>query len=154
MDLNYRKATTEDIDFLTKTRIEVLRAANGLPDDTDMTEVEHQSYAYYRKALHDRTHTAYLVFDGDRFAGTGGISYYQVMPTFHNPSGNKAYIMNMYTRPEYRRQGIARRMLDILINDAKERGIRFITLEATRMGRPLYESAGFVSMKDEMSLPE
>ncbi len=154
MDLNYRKATTEDIDFLTKTRIEVLRAANGLPDDTDMTEVEHQSYAYYRKALHDSTHTAYLVFDGDRFAGTGGISYYQVMPTFHNPSGNKAYIMNMYTRPEYRRQGIARRMLDILINDAKERGIRFITLEATRMGRPLYESAGFVSMKDEMSLPE
>ena len=154
MDLNYRKATIEDIDLLTKTRIEVLRAANGLPDDTDMTEVEHQSYAYYRKALHDGTHTAYLVFDGDRFAGAGGISYYQVMPTFHNPSGNKAYIMNMYTRPEYRRQGIARRVLDILIDDAKARGIRFITLEATRMGRPLYKNAGFVPMEDEMILPE
>ena len=154
MDLNYRKATIEDIDLLTKTRIEVLRAANGLSDDTDMTEVEHQSYEYYRKALHDNTHTAYLVFDGDRFAGAGGISYYQVMPTFHNPGGNKAYIMNMYTRPEYRRQGIARRMLDILISDAKSRGIRFITLEATQMGKPLYEKAGFVPLKDEMILPE
>ena len=154
MDLNYRKATIEDIDLLTKTRIEVLRAANGLSDDTDMTEVEHQSYEYYRKALHDNTHTAYLVFDGDRFAGAGGISYYQVMPTFHNPGGNKAYIMNMYTRPEYRRQGIARRMLDILINDAKSRGISFITLEATQMGKPLYEKAGFVPLKDEMILPE
>lgn len=154
MDLNYRKATIEDIDLLTKTRIEVLRAANGLSDDTDMTEVEHQSYEYYRKALHDNTHTAYLVFDGDRFAGAGGISYYQVMPTFHNPGGNKAYIMNMYTRPEYRRQGIARRMLDILISDAKSRGIRFITLEATQMGKPLYEKAGFVPLKNEMILPE
>lgn len=154
MDLNYRKATIEDIDLLTKTRIEVLRAANGLSDDTDMTEVEHQSYEYYRKALHDNTHTAYLVFDGDRFAGAGGISYYQVMPTFHNPGGNKAYIMNMYTRPEYRRQGIARRMLDILINDAKSRSISFITLEATQMGKPLYEKAGFVPLKDEMILPE
>lgn len=154
MDLNYRKATIEDIDLLTKTRIEVLRAANGLSDDTDMTEVEHQSYEYYRKALHDNTHTAYLVFDGDRFAGAGGISYYQVMPTFHNPDGNKAYIMNMYTRPEYRRQGIARRMLDILISDAKSRGIRFITLEATQMGKPLYEKAGFVPLKNEMILPE
>ena len=154
MDLNYRKATIEDIDLLTKTRIEVLRAANGLSDDTDMTEVEHQSYEYYRKALHDNTHTAYLVFDGDRFAGAGGISYYQVMPTFHNPGGNKAYIMNMYTRPEYRRQGIARRMLDILINDAKSRGISFITLEATQMGKPLYEKAGFVPLKNEMILPE
>jgi len=154
MNLNYRKATIGDVDLLTKIRIEVLRAANGLSDDADMTEVEHQSYEYYQKALRDGTHTAYLAFDGDRFAGAGGISYYQVMPTFHNPSGNKAYIMNMYTRPEYRRQGIARRMLDILINDAKARGISFITLEATMMGRPLYESAGFVPMKDEMILPE
>ena len=154
MDLNYRKATVEDISLLTKTRIEVLRAANGLSDDTDMTEVERQSYAYYRKALRDGTHTAFLAFDGDRFAGAGGISYYQVMPTYHNPSGNKAYIMNMYTRPEYRRQGIARRILDILISDAKARGISFITLEATSMGRPLYEAAGFVSMTNEMILPE
>ena len=154
MNLNYRKATLKDIDLLTKSRIEVLRAANGFSDDADMTEVKHQSYEYYRKALHDSTHTAYLVFNSDRFAGAGGISYYQVMPTFRNPSGNKAYIMNMYTRPEYRRQGIARRMLDILIKDAKARGISFITLEATPMGRPLYEKAGFVPLNDEMILPE
>ena len=154
MNLNYRKATLKDIDLLTKSRIEVLRAANGLSDDADMTEVKHQSYEYYRKALHDSTHTAYLVFNSDRFAGAGGISYYQVMPTFRNPSGNKAYVMNIYTRPEYRRQGIARRMLDILIKDAKARGISFITLEATPMGRPLYEKAGFVPLNDEMILPE
>ena len=154
MNLNYKKATLKDIDLLTKSRIEVLRAANGLSDDADMTEVKHQSYEYYRKALHDSTHTAYLVFNSDRFAGAGGISYYQVMPTFRNPSGNKAYIMNIYTRPEYRRQGIARRMLDILIKDAKARGISFITLEATPMGRPLYEKAGFVPLNDEMILPE
>jgi hypothetical protein len=78
VNLNYRKATLKDIDLLTKSRIEVLRAANGLSDDADMTEVKHQSYEYYRKALHDSTHTAYLVFNGDRFAGAGGISYYCV----------------------------------------------------------------------------
>ena len=154
MGLNYRKATVEDIDLLTKTRIEILRAANGLSDDTDMSEVERRSREYYRKAIPDGTHTAYLVFDGDRFAGAGGISYYQVLPTFHNPSGNKAYIMNMYTRPEYRRQGIARHVLEILISDAKARDVGFISLEATQMGRPLYENAGFVPMEDEMILPE
>jgi len=154
MDLNYRKAAAEDIGFLTTTRIEVLRAANGLPGDTDTAEVERRSYEYYRRALCDGTHTAYLAFDGDRFAGTGAVSYYQVMPTIHNPSGKKAYIMNMYTRPEYRRQGIARKMLELLISDAKARGVSFITLEATPMGRPLYENAGFVPMKDEMILPE
>ena len=72
-----------------------------------MSEVEKESADYYLKALQDGSHTAYLVFDGKNFIGAGGISYYRVMPTFHNVTGKKAYIMNMYTHPEYRRKGIA-----------------------------------------------
>ncbi len=53
MALVYKRATPEDINTLTKTRIEVLRAANN----------------YYQKALCDGSHIAYLVFDGKCFAG-------------------------------------------------------------------------------------
>ena len=154
MEFVYKKGTVDDIDLLTETRIEVLRAANRLSDDEDMSEVREQSYRYYQKALCDGTHIAYLVFAGYRFAGTGGVSFYQVMPTYHNPGGKKAYIMNMYTRPEYRRMGIAYKTLDMLISDTKCRGITSISLEATAMGRPLYEKYGFVKMNDEMELPE
>lgn len=154
MNLTYKKATIQDIDLLTKSRIEVLRAANQLPDDVDMSEVEIQSYDYYKKALTDGTHTAYLVFDGDRFVGAGGISYFRVMPTYHNTSGRKAYIMNMYTNPDYRRKGIACKTLKLLVADAKEKGITAISLEATDMGRALYEKYGFVKMNHEMELPE
>ena len=151
-NLEYRKASTADIDLLTKTRIEVLLTANGLPGDTDMAEVEKQSHAYYERAIADKTHTAYLVFDRDQFVGAGGISYYQVMPTYHNPTGRKGYIMNMYTRPEYRRMGIAYHTLDLLIQDAGEKGVTFISLEATAEGRPLYEKYGFSAMTGEMEL--
>ena len=64
----------------------------------------------------------------------------------------KAYIMNMYTAPEYRRQVIAINTLDLLVKDAKEQGVLQIALEATDMGRPLYERYGFVKMEDEMEL--
>lgn len=154
MELIYKKAYIEDIDFLTETRIEVLRAANHLSGDIDMSEVKEQSYHYYKKALSDGSHIAYLVFDESRFAGAGGVSFFQVMPTYHNPSGKKAYIMNMYTVPEYRRMGIAYRTLDLLVRAARDRGITAISLEATEMGRPLYEKYGFIKMKDEMELPE
>ena len=154
MKLRYKKATIEDINLLTKSRIEVLKAANKLTDDMDMAEVEAQSYDYYKKALSDGIYTAYLIFDSDRFIGAGGISYYRVMPTYHNPSGNRAYIMNMYTHPDYRRLGIATKTLKLLLVDAKEKGIKAISLEATDMGRPLYEKFGFVKMNDEMELPE
>lgn len=153
MELLYKRATMEDLALLTETRIEVLRAANRLSDETDMSEIKEQSFHYYKEALRLGTHIAYLVFDQDLFVGAGGVSFYQVMPTCHNPSGNKAYIMNMYTHPRYRRKGIAFKTLDLLVNAARDRGITHIFLEATDMGRPLYEKYGFVAMKDEMELP-
>ena len=150
--MDYRRATIDDLNELVRTRIEVLRAANKLDESVDMSEVERQSRDYYTKALADGSHTAYIVYDGDTFVGAGGVSYFRVMPTYHNLSGEKAYIMNMYTAPEYRRKGIAIKTLDLLVQDAKERGVKAISLEATDMGRPLYEKYGFVKMNDEMEL--
>ena len=147
-----KRATMEDIDELVRTRIIVLRAANKLSDDEDMSVVDEESYAYYRRALESGEHIAYLVYDNGKFMGAGGLSFYQVMPTYHNPTGKKAYIMNMYTASEYRRQGIAFHTLDLLVNDAREQGVSQIALEATDMGRPLYEKYGFVKMEDEMEL--
>ena len=150
--MDYRRATIDDLNELVRTRIEVLRAANKLDESVDMSEVERQSRDYYTKALADGSHTAYLVYDGNKFVGAGGVTYFRVMPTYHNPSGEKAYIMNMYTAPEYRRKGIAFKTLDLLVQDAKERNVKAISLEATDMGRPLYEKYGFVKMNDEMEL--
>ena len=148
----YKRTMPEDIEELVKTRIIVLRAANKLSDDVDMSLVEQETCAYYKRALETGEHIAYLVYDNGTFIGAGGVSFYQVMPTYHNPSGKKAYIMNMYTSPEYRRKGNAFHTLDLLVKDAQKQGVSQITLEATDMGRLLYEKYGFVRMEDEMLL--
>lgn len=154
MGFVYKRAGMEDIELLVKTRIEVLRAANRLGDDAEMSLVEQQSREYYEEALQAETHTAYLVFDGEKIIGAGGVSFFRVMPTYHNPTGCKAYIMNMYTNPNYRRKGIAYHTLELLIEEVKKKGVSHISLEATNMGRPLYERYGFVKMNDEMELPK
>ena len=52
------------------------------------------------------------------------------------------------------KNGIAYHTLELLIEEVKNKSVKHISLEATYMGRPLYERYGFVSMNDEMELPE
>ena len=47
------------------------------------------------------------------------------------------------TRPEHRRKGVARQMMDHLIGQARARGLRHATLQASAMGEPLYSQLGF-----------
>lgn len=150
--LLYRRAGSHDRELLTRLRLEVLRAANGLEEDVDLSRTELESRRYYETCFPEDSHAAWLVFDGEEVVGTGAVSFYQVMPTYHNPSGKKAYIMNMYTRPDYRRRGIARRVLELLTAEAEMRQIDAVMLEATAAGRPLYEAFGFTAMRDEMEL--
>ena len=150
--LLYRRAGSHDRELLTRLRLEVLRAANGLEEDGDLSRTELESRRYYETCFPEDSHAAWLVFDGEEVVGTGAVSFYQVMPTYHNPSGKKAYIMNMYTRPDYRRRGIAYRVLELLTAEAEMRQIDAVTLEATAAGRPLYEAFGFTAMRDEMEL--
>lgn len=65
----YKKATIADIDELVRTRIIVLRAANKLSNDVDMSLVEKESYEYYKSALEIGEHMAYLVYDNETFIG-------------------------------------------------------------------------------------
>lgn len=51
--------------------------------------------------------------------------------------------MNVYTNKNYQRQGIAKQMVNLLIDDAREKNITEISLDATDDGRPLYEKLGF-----------
>jgi GNAT superfamily N-acetyltransferase len=58
-----------------------------------------------------------------------------------------AWIGMVLTRPEYRRQGLARRLMEDAIVAAERRGIHTLKLDATDEGRPLYEDLGFVVEK-------
>lgn len=76
----------------------------------------------------------------------------RIMPTFDHPTGNRAHLMNVYTNIQYRRQGIARHMVDMLIEEAKEKGVTEISLDATVSGRALYRKCGFMDSEECMVL--
>lgn len=152
MNLTYRKATPADLDLLVETRLMVIGVVWQAVDTALMRELEQSTRAFYRQSLTDGSHTTCLAFHGDELAAIGGICYFRLMPTPEIPAGHKAYIMNMHTRPNYQRRGVASRLLGLLIQDAKERGVACIALEASAAGKPLYAKFGFKPANDEMIL--
>ncbi len=152
MEFVYRKAGRDDLNLLVKTRMDMLRAVNTAASEEIFARVEKGCREYYLESFERDIHVACLVFSGEEFAGCGGISFYQVMPTCSNPTGRKAYIMNIYTVEKYRGQGIASRVVDLLVQEAINRNIHDISLKATDMGRPIYERYGFVADYEAMML--
>lgn len=74
------------------------------------------------------------------------------MPSPDNPSGKCAYLMNIYTRPQFRNNGIAKATVNWLIDKAINKGITKIYLETSEAGRKMYQNTGFKPMKDYMQL--
>ena len=84
--------------------------------------------------------------DGRAVAGAG-LVWFAHPPGPANPGGIEAYILNVYTRPEARRMGLARALMDRLVQQARAAGVRRIWLRASADGRPLYEAMGFKAGK-------
>lgn len=147
--IDYKIATPEDIDLLMSSRLEMLKVVNSLPADYEYDEVlVKESRDYFLNG----DQATVLALDGSEVIGCASMSFMRIMPTFSHPTGNRAHLMNVYTRNEYRRQGIARKMVEMLIDETWKRGATEISLDATTMGRPLYESLGFTSSTECMVL--
>ena len=64
-------------------------------------------------------------------------------PSPRFPHGRTGVLFNVYTRPEYRRRGLATRVMRALIAEARDLELDVVELHATDDGYPLYVSLGF-----------
>jgi len=139
-DIKYINTTRDDIERLIQVRLEMLREVNGLSDEYVYDE---NFVAENRKYFEKGDQSTVLALDDEKVVGCASLSYIWIMPTFDHPTGTRAHLMNVYTTSGYRRRGISKRMIEMLIDEAKEKGVTEISLDATEMGRPLYEALGF-----------
>ena len=147
--VEYRIAEKEDIEQMMFIRLEMLKVVNNLPTDYIYSDtIVSESRDYFLNG----NQTTVLAIDNEIVVGCASISYMWIMPTFSHPTGKRAHLMNVYTKSTYRRQGIARRMCEMLIKDAWEKGVTEISLDATTSGRPLYKSLGFTDSDECMVL--
>ena len=111
-----RRAEAGDALLLTELRKTVLIAANRLPEDADLSAIEEPCRLYFADT---RRQTTYLAFCAEEIAGVGSVDYHIEMPTVSNPTGECAFLMNIYTAPASRRRVASRVKSESLLTSTK-----------------------------------
>lgn len=152
MDIVIKQTLIEDIEKLMEWRMEVLRHVFTISENENLQNLYSANLEYYKNSIPRGGHISVFADINGTTVGCGGLCLYREMPSPDNPSGQCAYLMNIYTREAYRGHGVGNTVVCWLVNYAKEQGITKIYLETSECGRTLYESIGFHDMKNYMKL--
>ena len=147
-----RLAVLDDIPVLIELRKQQL-IDEGLPPNANIDmNIDKKLADYFISAIADGSFISWIMENNGEIIATSGVCFYSLPPNFSNPTGKTAYITNMYTRPEYRRTGIASELLDMVIGEAKDKGYKVIRLHASEYGKSIYKKAGFNESDGYMAL--
>lgn len=139
MNITYRKLTEKDLGTFIRMRIAQLRE-EGATEEMDLVPA---LMDYYHRHMADGTFVSWLALDGEKIVGTSGMSFVEKPPYFGCPSGRIGLLSSMYTDPEYRRNGIAKELLNRVVEEARLYGCGSVQITASDMGVLLYSDFGF-----------
>ena len=147
--ITYRRAALPDAEKLAEIRSIFLQEVNNISEEERII-IEQVNLDYFKKTLCDNSFISWIALDNENIIATSGLSFSIVPPSYHVLDGKVAYIMNIFTFPSYRNRGIGTELFKRIVEEAKQLGYQKITLNATDMGRPLYEKYGFKNAHGEM----
>jgi GNAT superfamily N-acetyltransferase len=94
-------------------------------------------------ALTDGSYRGWLVEVGGRVVAGGGVATVGYQPSPLETLPRRAFVLNMYTEPAFRRQGLARQVLETIVTWCRQQGFAAVSLHASDAGRALYSALGF-----------
>ncbi len=150
MEYEILLAEEENIEELIDLRIQFLKELKNVTEPDQEKFLEKNLREYLTPRIKDGTFIAYIIKGESKIISTCGMIFISKPPKGDNLTGKEAYIMNIYTVPEWRGRGYATIIMMKLIDSVKKLGIKKITLNSTEMGEELYKKIGFTFITGEM----
>lgn len=151
LNCHIRRATVADAAVIAHQRARMFYDL-GRISEQEAAAIEAETRQQMGELLESAEYLAWLAECDGKIVAGGGVMMRGLLPRPGAVQGaEEAYILNVYTEPEYRRRGVARKLMETIIAWARERGCERVTLHPSEDGRALYESLGF-DPTDEMRL--
>jgi len=138
-----REARTTDIAEIVRHRRRMYEDI-GERDARALDAMQASIWTFLEQAIPAGIFRGWLAqISAGRVIAGGGMMIVPWLSRPADPKPRRAWILNVYTDPEYRRRGIARRLMQTMIEWCRQTGFQSVSLHSSEEGRLLYESLGF-----------
>jgi GNAT superfamily N-acetyltransferase len=120
----------------------------GQAEEAGLQTMVENFIAWVRPRLRDGSYVGWIVEENGRDVAGAGMWLMDFPPHWMDAEPMRAYLLNFYVDPVFRGQGLAYKLLKMSVEDARRRGIRVVSLHASKFGKPLYERNGFESTNE------
>ena len=145
-----RLATVADAGLIAEQRCRMFVDA-GQGDGVSLDAMKANFEVWVRPRLEGGSYIGWLVQEDERVVAGAGMWLMDFPPHWMDAMPLRAYLLNFYVEPEFRGHGLAYALLKASVEEARRRGIKVISLHASKFGKPLYERNGF-GVSNEMLL--
>ena len=143
-DITIRMATAEDAPVIAHHR-HAMFFDMGHTDPAALEAMDASFLPYVSRWVADETYRGWLAQTSEgRIVAGGGLIVHEWPSRPISPAQpRRAYVLNVYAEPDYRGQGLARRIMTEIVEWCRAQGFHAVSLHASALGRGLYESMGF-----------
>jgi len=146
------KASVLDINEIIRLRVALLKEVDEIHLEEEENKIVNATKFYLETEIANNNFVSYIAKSNEEVISVSEVSYFKRPPYLENLQGIEVYILNMYTLPNHRNQGLARQLLEKCIKECKKRKVKRIWLHASKDGEPLYKSMGFEFKGSEMEM--
>jgi len=114
------------------------------PAEEELRAHDESYLAWAKEMMKKRRLHAYIVETSDgRPAASGGVWLRETQPSPGHPHAMVPYVLSVYTRPEFRRNGLASMIMEEAMKWGKKHGHYKMVLHASVPGRKVYSKLGW-----------
>jgi len=116
----------------------------GHRNERALDEMSEKFRPWLRQKMNADEYLAWFAIAPDGTVAAGAGLWLMDWPPLMAAGGKwRGNILNVYTEAAYRRQGLARQLMLVVMEWCEREGVEGVILHASPEGRPLYESLGF-----------
>lgn len=138
-----RTATIADAALIAGHRRAMFASMSGF-DEAVLDAVRRASEPWTARMIDKGNYLGWITEDKGRPIASAGMLILDWPPHPFDPTGeSRAYLLNVFVEPDYRRRGLARALIELSLAEARRREIRVVSLHASLEGAALYAQLGF-----------